>query len=150
MFKRRNLALLVTMPALLLSSLVAQAAEYPKGKLDCSVFISRTEVGFIVGLGGGHGRLYCADAGTHPFRIGGFQIGSMGLAGANAEGQVYGLTKVSDFEGTYTRAEASISAIAGAGRMSLSNPKGVVMVLDMATAGANVTLGGGGLRVRFE
>lgn len=150
MFKRRNLALLVTMPALLMSSFISQAAEYPRGKLDCSVFISRTEVGFIVGLGGGHGRLYCVNAGTHPFRIGGFQIGSMGLAGAHAEGKVHGLNKISDFEGNFNRAEASITAIAGAGSMSLSNPKGVVMVLDMATAGANVTLGGGGIRIRFE
>ncbi len=142
--------LLLMMPALVLGAGHEKMAKYPVGKLKCNITINKTEVGFIVGVGGGHGMLQCEDMGSHKFRVGGFQIGSLGLAGATMTGRVYGLNKLSDFNGTYNRGEASISAIAGKGTMTLKNQNGVYMTLSMSTAGAKANLGGGGLRLTLE
>jgi hypothetical protein len=93
--------------------------------------------------------LTCQGHARH-FRVGGIQIGGMGLGGSKATGEVYNLKRIHDFAGTYTGGEAQIAAVGGLGKMDLTNEHGVRMVLTMETAGGNVKLGAQGLKVSFE
>ncbi len=143
-------SLLLMVPALALGAGHQKMAKYPEGKLNCRITINKTEVGFIVGVGGGSGMLHCQDMGSHRFRVGGFQIGSLGLGGSTMTGRVYGLNSLNDFSGNFSRAEASIAAIAGAGTVTLKNNRGVYMTLSSSVAGAKVNIGGGGLTLTLE
>lgn len=131
------------------SALALGYANSAQSAIDCSVDITRVEFGFIVEVGGGHGTLYC-DGIPHAFRIGGILGGGMGMSGSKAYGKVRNLNKLGDFEGGYGRAEAQATAGVGVGAISLQNDKGVIMDLKTTAEGANLQLGVGGVRVRFE
>lgn len=144
---KRKLILGTAAPVLLLtaSSSVLAASH---GMMECRVNISRTEVGFIVKVGGGSGTLVCPDE-VRRFRVGGFQVGGAGLSGARMTGTVK-LKDIADFEGRYSRGEASITTIKGGGSTTLTNSKGVEMTLSLDSSGASATLGGGGMTLTFE
>lgn len=117
--------------------------------MKCSVSISRTEVGFIVSIGGGSGTLTC-DGKSHRFRIGGLKLGAAGAAGSDAAGEVMGLTKLEDFNGTYSETKAQATVVKGQNVMDLANDKGVTMRLRGKAEGFDMQLAGGGLKVTLE
>jgi hypothetical protein len=117
--------------------------------MKCSVSISRTEIGFIVSIGGGGETLIC-DGKSHRFRMGGLKLGAAGAAGSDAVGEVMGLAKLEDFNGTYSETKAQATVVQGQNVMDLANDKGVTMRLRGKTAGLDMQLAGGGLKVTLE
>src|SRR5215475_1198423 len=96
----------LTMAAVMLASVPSRSfAE------SGSVRIRVTNVGFIVGVGGGSGTLTFRGH-RYPLRISGVSAGTIGVAGADLVGTASRLRTAADIAGTYTAASAGI-AIAG-------------------------------------
>lgn len=110
------------------------------------VHISIVKVGFIVGVGGGHGTLLYNG---HKYRlsVGGLGIGSLGIAGAELRGVAHHLHHASDIAGTYGAAGAGGTFVGGGAVARLQNEKGVILELSGPQLGFQVNLGLGGLTI---
>ena len=139
---------LVLGPALLLGAQAA-VAEENLGEPDCTIHLKRTEVSFIISIGGGRGSITC-DGVTHSFRVGGLKLGGAGIAGSDASGEVYGLTTLADFNGTYSETKAQATVFKGKNVLDLANSNGVRIRLHGTTEGLDLQLAGGGLKMTLE
>ena len=74
----------------------------------------------------------------------------MGASRADATGEVYGLKKLNDFEGTYASVEASGAVAAGAGIATMRNVKGVRITLHSASQGVAAQAGPEGIKITLE
>ncbi len=146
------ISLLTLIPALVLvvpasAQDTAQQTYEPVGQVE----ISKTEMGFIVSVGGGHGVLKF-EGHEYPFRVGGLGIGGTGVHSVNVTGDVYNLKNASDFEGRYGEVRKGVT-LTGAhrGARQLENPRtGVIMTLRGTAEGIRLNTGAGGLRVSLE
>ena len=67
---------------------------------------------------------------VHDFKIGGLTAGvNVGMSTMSAAGEVYDLTDLANFPGTYTILDASATVGGGVGVLHLKNEHGVVMKL---------------------
>lgn len=133
--------------AVLASLAGAAAAEEPSG----TVKISQVQVAFIVSGALGGGTLTYGGQ-THDFSIGGLGVGGLGASRMEAEGKVYNLSRLEDFEGPYAQGRAG--AVAGdsqiEGGLWLINPKGVELRLSSRREGYALSLGGDAVYVKFD
>lgn len=127
-------------------ALAANTAKAPSGKIE----IDETQFGLIVGgsTGGGtltyHGKKY-------DFKIGGLSLGAaIGAAKISAVGEIYDLTDLSKFPGTYTKLDANVALGGGVGGVKMKNENGVIMRLDSTTQGLQFNLGVSGVKVTME
>jgi len=113
------------------------------------VHLKIVKVGFIVGVGGGHGTL---NYHGHIYRlsVGGIGLGSLGIAGADLRGTALNLHNPLDIAGTYGAAGAGGTFVGGAAVVRLQNEKGVVLELQGAQAGFQVSLGLAGMTIAFR
>jgi hypothetical protein len=88
----------------------ACAAEKPSATLT----LEAKSVAAGVGWNWGGGVLHYGRR-SYRFKVEGLALNGAGVERSSATGYVYGLKKVADFPGTYTAAEASGAAGAGAG-----------------------------------
>lgn len=138
-------------PSLILAAMfavtqvVAEEAKEPSG----TVSIDETQFGLIVGGSTGGGVL-TFDGAEHEFKIGGLSLGTLGVSKVAAAGEVYDLTDISKFEGTYTNLEANIALAGGVGGLRLKNQHGVVMRLTAKTQGLQLKIGIDGLKVSMK
>ncbi len=114
-----------------------------------TVHLKLVKVGFIVGIGGGHGTLTYHG---HRYRlgVGGVGIGTIGVAGAELAGTAYNLHSPADIAGTYGAASASGAFVGGAKVARLQNEKGVILELHGVQLGFEVTLGLAGMTIGFR
>ena len=128
---------------------LALAADTPKvvsGKVE----IDETQFGLIVGGSTGGGTLIY-NGKKHDFKIGGLSLGAnIGVAKINAVGEVYDLTDVSKFPGTYTKLDANVALGGGLGGVQMKNEHGVIMRLDSTTQGVQFNLGVSGVKVTMD
>ncbi len=144
----RNVALATTMMLALGSS--AMAAVITKTtKPVGTITIDETQVGFIVGGSGGGGVLHFGGK-SYPFKVGGLSFGNVGISKIKASGDVYNMTKVSEFAGTYAKAEASATLGAGEGVLRLENDNHVVIELTTSSKGLQLSVGGGGVKITMK
>src|SRR5207237_5865616 len=99
----RTLAAAVAVTGMLAVPVMAQPRP------DATIRFSGGSVAFIAGVHWGKGTLTFHGRST-PLKVSGLSVGAVGATKFNAVGDVYGLTKVSDIEGTYTAVEASATA----------------------------------------
>lgn len=138
--------LLATM--LLMGSLALAAdAKKPSG----TVAIDETQFAFILGGSVGGGKLMF-EGQEYPFKIGGLTVGvNVGVSKMSAAGEVYDLTDISKFPGTYTKLDASIALGGGVGGLRLKNENGVIMRLESRTQGLQLNVGSAsGIKVTME
>jgi hypothetical protein len=138
---------------LALGMALAQAAD-EKGmkskdeKPDAKLSLSGTSAAIGVGTTWGSGTLtYKGKA--HPVRLRGLEIGSVGGASIDAKGEVYHLTNLADFDGTYAAVGAAAAAGPGAGHSIMRNEKGVVIDLASDREGVQVKAGVDGVRLEL-
>lgn len=134
-------ALALTIPA------AAEESYEPVGK----VYMSRTEMGFLVSVGSGRGVLYFEDY-EYPFRIGGLGVGGMGIHRTTAQGYVYNMDSALDLEGEWVELRSGITlgdAHTGATRLH-NTGSGAIMTLRGTAEGVRLNLGATGLRVSLE
>jgi hypothetical protein len=117
-------------------------------KPDAKLSLSGTSAAIGVGTTWGSGTLtYKGKA--HPVRIRGLEIGGVGGATIDAKGDVYHLTNLSDFDGTYVAVGAAAAAGPGAGRSIMRNAKGVVIDLASDREGVQVKAGVDGVKLEL-
>ncbi|MCP5450916.1 MAG: DUF1134 domain-containing protein [Gammaproteobacteria bacterium] len=143
----------ITGPILLATTLLvgslalAADAKKPSG----TVAIDETQFAFILGGSVGGGKLMF-EGQEYPFKIGGLTVGvNVGVSKMSAAGEVYDLTDISKFPGTYTKLDASIALGGGVGGLRLKNENGVIMRLESRTQGLQLNVGSAsGIKVTME
>jgi hypothetical protein len=122
----------------------SQAAE-PNATLQLTGGVVAAGVGFSWGSG-----TLTYRGKQYPVSVNGLSVGDVGIARATAKGDVYGLHKVEDFDGTYT-AYAIGSTIGGGGSIAtLRNQNGVVIKIVATSQGLKLTLSASGVRMTIE
>ena len=143
----------ITGPILLATTMLvgslalAADAKKPSG----TVAIDETQFAFILGGSVGGGKLMF-EGQEYPFKIGGLTVGvNVGVSKMSAAGEVYDLTDISKFPGTYTKLDASIALGGGVGGLRLKNENGVIMRLESRTQGLQLNVGSAsGIKVTME
>lgn len=140
----RLLSLVFALAWLVASGFPAEAAE-PNATLELTGGAVAAGIGFSWGSG-----TLTFRGKQYPVSVNGLSVGDVGIVRASARGDVYGLRKVEDFDGTYT-AYAVGSTIGGGGSIaSLRNQNGVMIKIVATTQGLKLTLSASGVRMKLE
>jgi hypothetical protein len=120
-------------------------SQTPSGKIS----IESNSIALAVGVNWGDGRL--TFKGRHAlFAVSGLTLVDVGIAKASAVGEVYNLTELSQFEGTYLPGEAGFELVGGMGGISMSNKNGVLIHLRGDSEEALLQLGRSGMTVKLR
>src|SRR5215470_14318904 len=114
-----------------------------------SIRLNVGKAGFIVGIGGGSGTLRFQGR-DYPVSVGGISVGTIGVAGADLVGRVYNLRRAADIAGTYTAVSGGIAVAGGAKIARLQNANGVVMELQGAQVGLEVSFSLSGMTLALR
>ena len=140
---RSILLLLVVM--VLATTAISGESPKPSGK----VTMESKSIAAGIGVTWGEGKLNFKGK-DYPFSIDGLTVVDFGISKASATGDVYNLTDVAKFAGTYVAAEAGLTLAGGMGGMVLRNADGVVLHLRSTSRGARLQLGTSGLTIKMK
>jgi hypothetical protein len=148
-FKMKRLSAMVVVLGMVAALAgLAFAAEKEKTP-DATLTLSEGQVAVGIGWSWGGGVLALKGK-NYPFKVSGLSVGDVGITKAEAEGKVYNLKKLEDFNGTYVSAAAEATLGVGAGATAMKNEKGVVIHLFPKTKGVNLKLAGEGVKFTLE
>jgi hypothetical protein len=125
------------------SNAVPAQKATPSGKVS----MESTSIAAGVGVSWGDGKLSFKGK-DYPFSLEGLSLVDWGISKVNATGEVYNLTDVAKFGGTYVAAEAGLTLAGGMGGMVLRNQNGVIIHLRSVSQGAQLQLGTSGLIIK--
>lgn len=114
-----------------------------------TIEINSTQMAFIISGQAGGGVLNYAGN-DYEFDIGGLGVGGIGIQNIDAEGTVYNLDTLKDFNGTYLQGRAGVTVGAGKGVLELSNSKCVVIELNSSTEGVALSVGLDGMSIKLK
>ena len=117
----------------------------PSGKVS----IESTSIAAGIGVSWGDGILSFQGKQIH-FSVDGLTLVDFGISTASAVGEVYNLTDVSNFAGSYLAGEAGFALAGGMGGVSMRNQNGVIIVLRSVSQGAKLQLGPSGLNIKLK
>jgi hypothetical protein len=137
-----RLALFFLVVGMASNAVPAQKAT-PSGKVS----MESTSIAAGVGVSWGDGKLSFKGK-EYPFSVDGLSLVDWGISKVSATGDVYNLTDVAKFGGTYVAAEAGLTLAGGMGGMVLRNQNGVIMHLRSVSQGAQLQLGTSGLVIK--
>ena len=127
----------------------ASAADAPK-KPSGTVSINETQFALIIGGSTGGGVLTYQGK-QYPFKLSGMSLGAnVGVSKLSASGEVYDLSDISKFSGTFTKLESSITLGGGVGGTILRNENGVIMRLTSTSQGLQLNLSASGVTVKLD
>ena len=129
----------------LVSNAVPGESQKPSGKVS----IVSKSVAIGVGVSWGDGKLSFKGK-EYAFSIDGLSLVDFGISKASAVGEVYNLTDVAKFPGTYVAAEAGFALAGGMGGVALRNQEGVVIHVRSISKGAKLQLGPAGLTIKLK
>ena len=143
---RRTIMNAVTVASLLLMlSCLSAAAQQPDATLKLHTASVAAGIGYSWG-----GGILTFQGKEYPCRIDGLAVGEVGISSADAVGNVYHLTNIEDFSGTYT-AVSTGAALAGGGDVAtMRNQQGVVIDLTDTSQGAKIMLAVQGVTITLE
>src|ERR1700704_3358324 len=124
-----------------------QAAK--EEKPDATLRLSGGSVAAGIGFSWGKGTLTYKGK-DYPISVSGLSLGKVGLSKATASGEVYGLKKLADFDGTYNAGGAGVTLARGRSAVAMKNQNGVKAVVSSTTKGFDVTLGTGGVTMKVK
>ena len=145
---RTALRFLLAASVLLLSTVSSAPAEVPDG----TVKITARSVAPGVGLSWGEGVLIYKDQ-DYPFTFeakGLFRDVDDKITAAELSGEVFNLKSLAIFSGTYHKAEADASDLAGGSRVVMKNLNGVVVNLVSTVEGRKFILGRDGMTIKLK
>jgi hypothetical protein len=131
--------------AVFATTAMSDESATPSGKVS----IQSRSIAAGVGVTWGDGKLSFKGK-DYPFSIDGLTLVDFGISRASANGEVYNLTDVAKFAGTYVAAEAGLTLAGGMSGMILRNQDGVVMRIHSTSRGARLQLGTSGLRITLK
>ena len=137
-------AAMVAAATLLLATAVPSRAQ-----TTGAVRLHIVKVGFIVGVGGGSGVLVYHGR-RYRLVVSGIGLGSLGIAAVDLVGTASNLTSVGAIAGTYGGAGAGGTFVGGGQVATLQNGNGVVLQLQGAQVGFQVSLGLGGMTISLR
>jgi hypothetical protein len=127
----------------------ARADDRPNTPPSGRIQIKEVQVAFI-GSGTLGGGTLTFQGRNHALNIGGLGVGGFGASRFTASGDVYNLTRLSDFPGPYAEIRTGWAlGENGKGRMWLRNANGVVLSLKGAREGLQTATGAGGVVIQF-
>lgn len=132
------------LPLALAANQAGAQTEVPSGHIA----IETKSIAAGIGFSWGNGKLNF-NGRQYRFSIDGVTAIDFGLSTSTGSGEIYNLTDLADFEGTYVAAEASFALGGGVGGVCLRNANGVIMRLNIVARGARLQLGSSGLKVKF-
>jgi len=143
---RRTIMNVVAIASLcLMASFLAAEAQPPDATLK--VHMASIAVGVGYSWGGG---IVTFQGQEYPCRVDGLSVGEVGISSADALGNVYHLTHLADFSGTYT-AVGTGGALGGGGDIAtMRNQHGVVIHLTGTSRGVNILVGVKGMKITVE
>ena len=124
---------------------ISGEARKPSGR----VTMESRSIAVGIGVTWGDGKLSFKGK-DYPFSINGLSLVDWGISRATANGEVYNLTDVAKFAGTYVAAEAGLTLAGGMSGMILRNSDGVVMRIHSTSRGARLQLGTSGLTIALK
>jgi hypothetical protein len=130
---------------MLATTVLSGESPQPSGKVS----IESKSIAAGIGVTWGDGKLSFKGK-DYPFSIDGLTVVDFGISKASATGDVYNLTDVAKFPGTYVAAEAGFTLAGGVGGMVLRNQDGVVMHVRSTSRGARLQLGTSGLNIKLK
>ena len=136
--------------ALVVGAMGAQSAVAQKKPRSGTVTISQVNVALLwsASLGGGS---LSYQGKTHEFVVGGLGVGGIGASSLEATGEVYGLSRLEDFQGVYVQARYGYAVgDQSAGKLWLENAKGVGLGLKADRVGLALTAGADGVVIKFK
>ncbi len=143
---RRTITHVVVIASLcLMASVLAAAAQPPDATL--TVHTVSIAVGAGYSWGGG---IVTFRGKEYPCRIDGLAVGGAGISSADAIGNVYHLTKIEDFSGTYTAVSTGAVLAGGGDIATMRNQHGVVIDLTDTSQGAKIMLAVQGVKISLE
>src|SRR5262245_20855851 len=136
----------VSLTSLLAGLALAQAqAKKPDGTLT----LTEGSVGVGIGFSWGKGTLSYKGK-TYPVKVEGLSVGEVGIQRASAQGDVFDLKKIEDFDGNYVAGGAGATVGGGAGITAMKNQNGVVIELKSTTQGASLKLAAEGIKLSVQ
>lgn len=126
------------------ASATAASASAPKGPPSATLEVASEQMRLIMGGTAGKGTLHFnGEKIPFTFKTASAGVGAKMVTKMTAVGNVYGLTRLEDFAGSYT--SLSQSTMAGSAQVSATykNDKGVTLELRGKTEGVGMSLGGG-------
>lgn len=143
---RRLVALAMIMAPIAGGPVLAHAAESSLGTPSGQVTMKFKSLDVGVGHTWGTGRLVFRNH-TYCFKIEGGSLAAVGFAKISGRGEVYNLTKVKDFEGSYAAVNGDVTAGTGVGAVLLNNPAGVRIRLDTSSSGGRLAAAAQGMKI---
>ena len=143
---KRLLVCILMVAAVLFLAVTADAQDK---KPDATVKLSQGQIAVGIGFSWGGGTLTYQGK-EYPFKITGLSIIDVGVTRAEASGDVYNLTKLEDFNGTYTSVAAEGTLGGGGGVVAMKNQNGVTIKLVATTQGANIKLALDGVKYTLK
>jgi hypothetical protein len=119
----------------------ATATDQP----DATLTFEQVQVAFIGSGSVGGGTLEFRGK-EHPFSIGGVGVGGFGISKISATGEVFGLQRVEDFEGTYAQVRYGIAV----GDLWLESADKVRIHLRSRREGLALSVGGDAVYIRLD
>jgi hypothetical protein len=114
-----------------------------------SVKLTGGSVAAGVGFVWGSGTLAYGDK-HYRFKLSGISIVDVGAASITAEGNVYNLNGIQDFDGNYSAVTAGLTVAGGGSVAYLKNANGVVIKLVSTTEGLRFNLSADGVRIKLQ
>jgi hypothetical protein len=144
--KARGRVMGVVVSSLLMVSALAIAQDGPpSGK----VWVESTSVALGIGVSWGDGKITFQGK-DHVFTVKGLSVVDLGVSKVTANGEVFNLKKLTDFNGNYVAGTAGATVGGGAGAVIMKNQNGVVMKLTSTSQGVQLTLSGSGVDFQLK
>ena len=129
----------------------AQAATH-ESKPDATLRLSGGSFALGIGFRWGSGTLTYKGK-DYPVKVNGLSVGKVGMTGVSANGEVFNLKHLQDFNGHYDVGGAGTRGVTlGAGRAGtiMSNQAGVIVRVSSTQQGVNVSATGGGVDLQLQ
>jgi len=130
----------------------AQAATHHESKPDATLRLSGGSFALGIGFRWGSGTLTYKGK-DYPVKVNGLSVGKVGMTGVSANGEVFNLKHLQDFNGHYNvGAEGTRGVTIAKGKAStlLSNQAGVIVRLSATQTGVDVNATGGGVEMQIQ
>ncbi len=127
------------MRLVVLALLASAALIEPSHAITGQVRVTLAKAGLIAGAGAGRGTLTFRGH-DYRFRVSGLSLGlSAGASVSRLVGRASYLNKLSDFPGIYGAVGVGAALAGGVGGVQLKNAKGVIITLEGAKAGLEIS-----------
>jgi hypothetical protein len=127
----------------------AGSAEDPLGPPSGTVRIESASVAAGIGVSWGKGIL-TVDGVDHPFKVSGLSVADIGISRVTASGEVWGLRKLEDFNGSYQGVTLGVAVGGGSEVVAMRNENGVYIKMRAGQQGVKLSVATKGTTLELE